>query len=143
MFSSSKVNYALQLTGALDGADDGLGLIERLLVLEFGDGVGDDASAGLNVALAVGGHQGADGDAGVEIAGEVRVEHRAAVGAAAGGFQLFENLHGADLGSAGEGSGGEAGAQGIDGGQLALEEAGDGADDVHDVRIALDEHELV
>jgi hypothetical protein len=62
-----------------------LRFVEAFLVFELGDGVGDDAGAGLDVALAADGEHGADGDAGVEVAGEVGVEDCAAVGAAAVG----------------------------------------------------------
>ena len=89
------------------------------------------------------GDHGADGDAGVEIAGEVGVEDCAAVDAAAGGLELFDDLHGADFGRAGEGAGGEAGAQGVDGAEVRAELALDGADQVHDVAVALDEHEAI
>jgi hypothetical protein len=89
------------------------------------------------------GEHGADGDAGVEVAGEVCVEDCAAIGAAAAGFQFFNDFHGSDLRCSGERAGGEAGAQGVNGGEFGLEAAFDGADDVHDVRVALDEHEAV
>ena len=85
-------------------------------MFELGNGVGDDACAGLHVALAVDGEHGADGDAGVEVSGEVGVEDCAAIGAAAGGFELLDDLHGANFGSATERAGGEAGAEGVDGG---------------------------
>jgi hypothetical protein len=57
-----------------DGAQNGLRFVEALLVFGFGNGVGDDAGAGLDVALTVLRDHGADGDAGVEVAGEVGVE---------------------------------------------------------------------
>jgi len=43
---------------------------------------------------------GANGDAGIEVAGEIGVEDAAAVDSAAGGFEFFDDLHGADFGSA-------------------------------------------
>ena len=127
----------------MDGADYCLGFVDGLLVLELGDGVGYYACAGLDVALAGDGKHGADGDAGVEVAAKVRVEDCAAVRAAAAGLQLFNDFHGSDFGRAGERAGGETGAQGVDGGELGLEAAFDGADNVHDVGVALDEHEAV
>ena len=45
----------LHLPRALDGPDHGLRFIERFLVLQFGHGVGDNARAGLHVALAADG----------------------------------------------------------------------------------------
>jgi hypothetical protein len=47
------------------------------------------------------------------------------------------------LGAPRERAGREAGAQRVDGGQLRLEPALDRAHDVHHVRVALDEHQLV
>jgi len=117
---------ALVSAGAVDGAEDGLGLVEAFLVFGFGYGVCDDACAGLDAGVAVLCDEGADGDAGVEVAGEVGVEDRAAVDAATGRFELFDDLHGTDFGSAGEGSGGEAGAHGVYGGEFGLELTGDG-----------------
>ena len=112
----------------------------------MGDGVGYDAGAGLDVAgfVAFGAlHvEGADGDAGVEVAGEIGVEDAAAVDGAAGGFELLDDLHGADFGGAAEGAGGEAGFEGVDGVEAGLESAFDGGDEVHDVGITLDEHEV-
>jgi hypothetical protein len=61
----------------------------------------------------------------------------------AGRLQLFNDFHGPHLGRAAERAGSEAGAQGIDRGQLGLEPALDGADNMHHVRAALDEHEPV
>ena len=55
----------LESAGALDGADDGLGLVAALGVLGLGDGVGDDAGAGLDVALFAVEVEGAYGDAAV------------------------------------------------------------------------------
>ena len=47
----------LKFAGALDGADHGLGFVERFLVFEFGDGVGHDAGTGLHASLPVLHHQ--------------------------------------------------------------------------------------
>ena len=77
-----------------------------------------------------------------QVAGVVGVEDGAAVDAAAGGLQFLDDLHGADFGRAGERSGGEAGAEGVDGGELRAELPSIVADQVHDVRVALDVHEI-
>src|ERR1700722_13911866 len=52
----------LKLAGSFDGAEDGLRFVEAFLVFGFGDGVGDDAGAGLDVALTALGDHGANGD---------------------------------------------------------------------------------
>ena len=46
------------------------------------------------------------------------------------------------LGAPAEGSGGEAGLEGVDGGEVLLELAFDGADQVHDVAVAFHEHQV-
>ncbi len=129
-------------SGAFDGADDGSGLVTALFVLGLGNGVGDDAGAGLNVALVTVEEEGADGDTAVEVAAEVGIDDGAAVDAAADGFHLLNDLHGADLGGAGEGAGGKAGAKGVNGREAGAEAAFEGRDQVHDVGVALDEHEV-
>ena len=69
----------------------------RLLVLVVGLGVGDGAAAGLDVGDAVLDHDGADVDAGVEVAGVAQVADRAAVAAALDRLELVDDLHRADL----------------------------------------------
>src|SRR5271170_8001955 len=98
----------------LDRSDHCFRFIHRLLIFFLGHGVGDDSGSGLDVAFFAFEEQGAAGDAAVSVAGEVGVEDAASVNAAAGGFELFDDLHGADLGRAGERAGGEAGAEGVD-----------------------------
>ena len=56
----------------------------------------------------------------------------AAVGAAAGGLEFFDDLHGADLRSAGDAAAGEGGAQEIDEGDAVAQCAFDGGDAVVD-----------
>ena len=119
-----------------------LALCDGFFVFVFGDGVGDDAGAGLDVEDAVAPDDGAEGDAGVHVAGEIEVADGAAVGAAAGGFEFVDDLHGADFGCAADGADGEADAEGVEGGQAVGEFAGDVAGDVHDVAVALDGHDV-
>ena len=64
----------LRSAGSLDGSQDCLGFVEAFLIFRLGDGIGDDACACLDMSLAVLRDHGADGDAGVEIAGEIGVE---------------------------------------------------------------------
>ena len=58
-------------------------------MFESGNGVGDDAGAGLDVSFSILGQERANGDARVEIAGEIGVQDGAAVGSAAGGLDFF------------------------------------------------------
>jgi len=120
-----------------------LGLITALLELGLGDGVGDDSGAGLDMTLRPAHEERADGDAGVQISGEVGIKNGAAVDAPACRLELFNNLHSADLGGTGEGSGGEAGAEGIEGGELWAKLAFESADQMHDVRVAFHEHQVL
>src|ERR1700751_4525297 len=87
--------------------------------------------------------KGTDSNAGVEVARVVGVEDAPAVDAAARGFQLFDDFHCTNFRRAAQRSGGEASAESIDGVELGAELAFDAADDVHDMRVALDVHQLL
>src|SRR5690606_13213031 len=76
-------------------------------------------------------------------AGEVEIPHRPAVGPAAGGLDLVDDLHGPDLGRPADRAHRQAHPQGIEGGAAGGEGAGDVAADVHDVAVALDRHAVV
>ena len=123
---------------------DGLGLVDRLLELVGGLGVGDRAAAGLDVRAAVLDHDRADVDAGVEVAGVAEVADRAAVAAALDRLELVDDLHRADLRRA-------AAACRPAGSSAARPSAPTSSrsvprhrrDDVHDVRVGLDRHERV
>ena len=109
-----------------------------------GHRVRDDACAGLDVALFAVHEEGADGDAAVEVAAEVSVEHAAAVDAATRRLELFDDLHGANFGGAGEGPGGEAGLEGVDGLRgPALSLPSMELTRCMTWRVALDEHEVL
>jgi hypothetical protein len=103
-----------------------------------GDRVGHHAGAGLHVQRVVLDDAGADGDGHVHVAGKAEVAAGAAVDAALDGFELVDDLHRADLGRAGQRAGREGGAQHVQAAHAVLQQALDVADDVHDVRIALD-----
>ena len=72
-------------------------LVDAFLKLAGWVGVGDDACSRLQVRTLALHEHGADTDAGIEIAGEVGVEHRSAVNATAHRFQFFDDLHGANF----------------------------------------------
>ena len=61
------------------GAEDGSGFILAFLVFAGGDGVGHDSGASLQVGGFVFDEHGSDDNAGGEIAGEIEIEHGAAV----------------------------------------------------------------
>ena len=112
------------------------------MILAFGSRVGDDAAAGLDIRFSVLEQHGAQGDAGVVVAVEAEVTDGAGVGAAFAFFEFVEDLHGADLGRAGDGSSGKRGPHDIKGRASAGKLTGDVSDDVHHVAIALDGHEV-
>ena len=115
----------------------------RLLVLVVGLGVGDGAAAGLHVRDAVLDDDGADADAGVEVARVGEVADRAAVGAALDRLELVDDLHRADLRGARQRARRQHGAQRVDRADVRAQRPGDVGDDVHDVRVGLDRHEAL
>ncbi len=116
--------------------------VDAFLVLSFGRGIGHDAGAGLNVGVPVLEDNGAQGDAGVGVAIEAEVTDSAGVDAAFVFFKLVEELHGTDFGRAADGARGEGGAHDVEGGFVGTQFAGDVGDDVHDVAVAFDRHEV-
>ena len=96
-----------------------------------------------NDRLAVVDRDGADGDAGVEVPVEAQVAHGAGVEPPPLRLQLADDLHGPHLGRTGDRPRGEAGAEQVEGGLPPRHLGLDVGDDVHDVGIALDGHELV
>ena len=130
--------------GQLDGAEDRLRLVHRLVVLVGGLGVGDRAAAGLDVDLAVLDDDGADVDRGVEVAVPGEVADRAAVGAALVRLELVDDLHRPHLRRARRacpaGSAERSTSIALD---PVAQRARDLADDVEDVGVGLDDHQLV
>src|SRR5690606_6916976 len=120
---------------------NGPGLVHGFLPFEGWHAIRHDPAAGLDVELAVLDHGGADGDGGVHVAVPANVAHGAAVDTALDRLQLIDDLHGANLGSATQGPGGQGGAQHIDGADPGAHLAGDVGGDVHLVGKAL--HGLV
>lgn len=118
------------------------GLVHGFFVFVGGDGIGDDAGSGLDVDGIVFDDGGAKGDAGVVIAVETEVADGSGVGAALAFFHLVDDLHGTNLGRAGDGSGGEGGAHHVVGSEVIAETTVDIGDDVHDVAVALNGHEV-
>src|SRR5690606_33198636 len=123
------------------GAEQRAALVHGLVPLLVRIGVVDDAGAGLHVQAAVLDHRGADRDGGVGVAVPADVADRAGIDVALDRLQFADDLQRADLGRAADGAGGEGGAQHVGVAQPRLQRAGDFADDVHDVAVALD-HEL-
>ena len=63
-----RASQAGKTHGLIGGAEQGLGLVDAFLMLVFGNAVGDDAGAGLDIHLAVLDDGGAQHDAGVHVA---------------------------------------------------------------------------
>src|SRR4029434_8691794 len=73
---------------------------------------------------------------------EIQVTHSAAIGTAPGGFELVDDLHGADFGCAADCANGQGDAQGVQRGHIRAECAGDVGGDVHYVAVALHRHDV-
>src|SRR3954467_13048078 len=131
------------LEGELDGPEHGPRLGLGLGQLVRGLRVGDGAAAGLDGRGAVLDYDRADVDARVEVARVAQPADRAAVAAALDGLELVDDLHGADLGRAGQRAGGQHRTQRVHRADALAQGPGDGADDVHDRRVDLDDHEVV
>src|SRR6185437_1435627 len=129
--------------GGFHGPDHGPGLVQGLLIFLGGVGVGHNSCSGLQVSALAFHEHGADGDAGVEVPGEIGVEDGATVNAAAGGLELFDDLHGANLGSAAERACGKAGGEGIESVHASAQLAFERRDDVHDMGVTFHVHEVV
>ena len=96
----------------------------------------------MNVAFVPAHNQGSNGDAGIEIVAEVDIHDRARVNAALGGLQFIDNFHRADFGSAGNGPGRKARHQSVPTVHVIAQLALQGGDQVHDMGVALDEHDV-
>src|SRR5207253_5422711 len=83
-----------------DGEDHAARLRAGLEPLRLWIGVGDDARAHLDGGAAAVADHRPDGDARVQGARVGDVPDGSSVGATAGGLELFDDLHGPDLGSA-------------------------------------------
>ena len=102
--------------------------------------VGYDAAAGLHRDDAVLLRRHADGDAGVHVAGEVKIAERTAVHAARLAFLLLDDLARADFRRTGQRSCREHRLDGVTGVELFVDVALDLRADVHDLRVAVDHH---
>ena len=89
--------------------NDGARFVDGFLIFALWDGIGDDATTGLNVGAAIFCDQSAQRDAGIEIAGKIEIKNGPGVNAAAGGLKFVNDLHGANFWRAGNGPGRKAG----------------------------------
>src|ERR1700722_4963064 len=71
---------------SFDGPNDGLGLVDRLLIFLLGNRICDDAATRLNVPLIAFHQLAAERDAQIEVTENVDIEDAAAINAAAGGL---------------------------------------------------------
>src|SRR5690606_19508279 len=107
-----------------------------------GNGIVDDAGAGLDVQHAVLDDGGADGDGGIHVAVPGQVADRTRVDAALDRLQFVDDLHGADLRRAADRAGREGRPQHVLRAHAVFEHAVVVGDVVHHVRIAFDDHLL-
>src|ERR1700736_5746680 len=135
MLSQGSVSAGSVSSRPFDGSHYRTCLVGALHELILRDRVGYDACACLDVALLSIHEEGADRDAGGQVAAEVCVKDAAAVDTAPGGFELLDDLHGADLGCSAKGSSREAGLERVDGGEVRAELAFERAHQVHHVAV--------
>ena len=114
----------------------------RLFVLALRDRAGHDARARVHVSLAVLEDRASDRDGRVEVAVIAEIPDRPAVQPAALAFGRRDELHGADLGSAGQRAGREDRAQRVEGIELRPQPRLHMRDEMEDVAVALDLHVL-
>src|ERR1700675_2626240 len=126
-----------------EGGQERARLVHGLLILAFGGGIGDDAASGLHVRDAILDDHGAQRDAGVQITSEIHVQHAPGIDTAAGALEFFDDFHGPDFGGAGNGAGGKASHQRVQGIDVFAQTAAQGGNDVHDVGKTLDVNELL
>src|SRR2546422_5840798 len=100
--------------GLFRGAEQRLGLVDAFLLLGFGVGIGDDASAGLDIHHAVLDQRRAQHDAAVELARGGEIAHRPGIEPPLVGFELVDDLHRAYLWRARDGAGRKAGRERVE-----------------------------
>src|SRR5215208_5775066 len=122
----------------LGGAQQGLGLVDALLLLGLWIGIGDDACACLHVHHAVLHQRRSQHDGGIHLAGGGEIADGAGIKAALLFLQLIDNFHGAHLRRAGNGAGRKPSGQRVDGILLLGQRALDIRHDVHNLAIAFD-----
>ena len=88
----------------LAGGHQGVGFVQGLLVFGLGIGVEDDAAACGKMEHAAGDDGRADGDGQIHRVVKTDIADAAAVQVAAARFQFVDDLHGAHLGTAGDGA---------------------------------------
>ncbi len=126
-----------------DGAEKGLRLVDGFHILVGGIGIGDDSGSGLDVGFAVLQQAGPERDAGIMRSVEAEITDRTRVGAALVFLHRVDDLHRPDLRGAADSSSGKGRAQHVVGAVRGIELTGDIGNDVHDVAVALDDHEVV
>src|SRR5208282_6620089 len=95
----------------------------------------------LDIGAAIFRDERAQRDAGIEIAGKIQIQDGAAVNAAASRLEFVDDFHGANLGRARKRSGRKAGRKSIKAIKALAQFPAQGGDEMHHVRIALDEHQ--
>ena len=86
--------------------------------------------------------QGTDGDSHIHIARKGKVTDRPAVYLASTGFEFIDYLHGSNLGCSGQGPGRKSRPENVESIPPLLQLSSDVGNDVHDMGIAFDHHQL-
>src|SRR5690606_16856188 len=123
--------------------EQGLGLVEPFLVFLFRDRVPDETAAGPCVDSPAASDERADCDVEVHVAVEPDIADRAAIDATALGLEGVDDLHRAYLRRAGDRAARERGAHEIERVSGRAQPPDDRADEMMDVREALDVEQLL
>ena len=121
---------------------NGFGLVHGFNAFAFGVRIRHDAGAGPNREPAVFDAGGSNGNGQIHVSAEGNIPDGASVRSAGLLFEFGNDLHGPDLGSAAECSGRKRGPEQIPGIQSGLQIAGDVGDQVHDMGIAFNHHQI-
>ncbi len=123
--------------------EQGARLRQGFLVFALGVRVGHDAAAYVEISATPLQEKGTDEDVEIGTAVETEIAGGAGVDAAAHRFQRIDDLHAADLGDPGDAGPRKHRRQEVEGVAIATQAADDVADQVADMRIALDVHEAL
>src|SRR5207245_2529687 len=136
---STRVAATSERLRQADGLQHRARLVHTLAMLGRGIRVGDDPGPRLHVDAAAAEEREADRDRRVHRAREREVADGATVDPASHGLELLDDLHRADLGRAGERPRREGRAERVEAVAAGEEPPADVRDEVHDVRVALDD----
>src|SRR5260370_11531457 len=140
--ANPRYGFSFSRPRQLHGTHQSLRFVQAFLVFTLRDGIRHNAGSSLHVRLLAFHQHGANHDARIEIAGEVRVKDRPALDSAPHRLAFFDDLHSPNFGRAGTSSGRGTGRGGIDRSELATQLSFHRRYPVPDVRGSPHEHSV-